>query len=104
MILLLKQKKSSLETPAWLKNWMSSLRRETPAVMVIANLSRTRLAITVARALAVEHFLEVDSPISFALSTMASSAVSKVTMSSDFPVEETSVPEAVEGLVEVIAD
>ena len=101
---VINEKISSLETPAWLKNWISSLRREFPAVMVIANLSRTRLAITVARALALEHFLVVDRPISFALSTIASSGVSKVTVGADFPVEGTVVPGAGLVLVEVIVD
>ena len=43
---------------------------------------------TVARDLAVDHYLVVDNPMSFALSTTTSAAVSTVTEALDFPVEE----------------
>ena len=101
---IVKAKILSFVTLAWLKYWMRSLVRVVSWVCVIANLSHTRTALTVARVLAVAHFLEVDNPMSVAFSTIASSAVLKVAVVLVFQVVGSALPGVVFELVGDISD
>ena len=101
---VIKAKILSLVTPAWLKYWMGSFDGEVSCAWVIANLSHTRAAMTVSRALVVEHFLVVDNPMSLAYFIIASSAVSTEAFASDFSIVESSLPGLLVELVEDITN